>query len=120
MLQEMRENDTEADRLEQETIMIERHAAHNREIFYRQTKEVLTQLVDIKQHVEQQVGLIRVMAEKELQDTMAQKLQALEVIQKELENEQKRNSLQIGTNLTELDEQLLESTFDRPLLFSTL
>ncbi|KAF9355303.1 kinetochore-associated Ndc80 complex subunit ndc80 [Mortierella sp. AD094] len=69
MMQEMRENQAEADRLEQETLMMERQATHNREIFNRQTKEVLAQMTEAKQHVEQQIGLIRAMAETELEET---------------------------------------------------
>ncbi|KAF9109630.1 kinetochore-associated Ndc80 complex subunit ndc80 [Mortierella sp. AM989] len=69
MMQEMRENQAESDRLEQETLMMERQAMHNREVFNRQIKEALTQMTEAKQHVEQQIGLVRAMAETELEET---------------------------------------------------
>ncbi|KAF8976298.1 kinetochore-associated Ndc80 complex subunit ndc80 [Entomortierella lignicola] len=69
MMQEMRENQAESERLEQETIMMERQATHNREMFNRQIKDVLTQMTEAKQHVEQQIGLIRTMAEEELKNS---------------------------------------------------
>jgi transcription initiation factor TFIIIB Brf1 subunit/transcription initiation factor TFIIB len=69
MLQEIRENQAESDRLEQETIMMERQAVNNREIFNRQIKDVLMQMTETKQHVELHVGVLRTMAETELQET---------------------------------------------------
>ncbi|KAF9432079.1 kinetochore-associated Ndc80 complex subunit ndc80, partial [Entomortierella beljakovae] len=69
MMQEIRENQAESDRLEQETIMMERQAANNREIFNRQVKEVLAQMAETKQHVEQQIGLINNMAASELKES---------------------------------------------------
>ncbi|KAI1311614.1 kinetochore-associated Ndc80 complex subunit ndc80 [Mortierella claussenii] len=93
MLQEMRENQAEADRLEQETLMMERQSAHYREIYNRQIKDVLAQLTETKQHVEQHVGTVLVMAERELEDTLVQKRQIQQVKQIEVQNEQRRNAV---------------------------
>ncbi|KAF9929244.1 kinetochore-associated Ndc80 complex subunit ndc80 [Modicella reniformis] len=73
MMQDFTQNQAESERIEQENILLERQAMHNRELYTRRIKEMLEQVTVVKQHVEQQVGVMRTMASKELEDTLQQR-----------------------------------------------
>lgn len=78
MIQDCTQNQSEMERLEQENILLERQAAHNREIFTRQIKEMLEQMTAVKQHVEQQVGVVRTTASKDVEHTIQQRMQFMQ------------------------------------------
>ncbi|KAK3843343.1 MAG: HEC/Ndc80p family-domain-containing protein [Linnemannia gamsii] len=80
MMLEINQNNAEADRLEQENILMERQAAQNREVFNRRIKEILEQLNEAKQHVEEQVGVVQTMASKEAEESRQQSKQVREVL----------------------------------------
>lgn len=80
MTLEINQNTAEADRLEQENILMERQAAQNREMYNRRIKEILAQLTEAKQHVEEQVGLVQTMASKEVEDAEQQKNHVRQVV----------------------------------------
>jgi hypothetical protein len=76
IIQDNAQNQGEIERLKKENKMLEQQAAQNREMYTRQTKEVLEQMMLAKQHVEQQVGVMRAMASKGLEDTSIRFVQA--------------------------------------------
>ncbi|KAF9921409.1 kinetochore-associated Ndc80 complex subunit ndc80 [Linnemannia zychae] len=108
MLLEISQNTAEADRLEQENILMERQATQNREIFNRRIKDILAQLTEAKQHVEEQVGVVQTMASKEMEDTLRQKKHIYDIIEADRSIERQRN----------LDPDNTESVPERDLVFS--
>ncbi|KAF9087081.1 kinetochore-associated Ndc80 complex subunit ndc80 [Mortierella sp. AD031] len=108
MMAEISQNSAEADRLEQENILMERQAAQNREMFNRRIKDILAQLTEAKLHVEEQVGLVQTMASKELEDTQQQKKHFQQIIAAEASIERQRSS----------DPDNYDPKLERDLLFS--
>lgn len=108
MTLEINQNTAEADRLEQENILMERQAAQNREIFNRRIKEILAQLTEAKQHVEEQVGLVQTMASKEVEDSEQQKKHVRQVVAADNAAELQRRN----------DPENLDSVPERDLIFS--
>ncbi|KAF8936374.1 kinetochore-associated Ndc80 complex subunit ndc80 [Dissophora ornata] len=106
MLQETFQYQAEAERLEQENILLERQAAQSREIYTRRIKEMLVLLTATKQHVEQQVGLVNNMSHKELEDTLQQKTRIKKVLAAESPDE--RSGITVPESV------------ERELLFSTV
>jgi hypothetical protein len=78
MSQEISQNNADAEKLEQENILLERQAAHNREIYTRQIKDMLEQMKAAKLHVEQQVMGMQAVASRELEDTRQQQRDFIE------------------------------------------
>ncbi|KAF9586697.1 kinetochore-associated Ndc80 complex subunit ndc80 [Lunasporangiospora selenospora] len=93
-IQETNQNMAEAERLEQDNQMMERQAAQNRELCNRRIREMLQQLSEVKQHVEQQIGVVQNMASKELEDTQRQMKRLQEILEMEAQFEQRSMSSQ--------------------------
>ncbi|KAF8948864.1 kinetochore-associated Ndc80 complex subunit ndc80 [Haplosporangium gracile] len=108
MTLEINQNTAEADRLEQENILMERQAAQNREMYNRRIKEILAQLTEAKQHVEEQVGLVQTMASKEVEDSGQQKKHVRQVVAADMAMEHQRRN----------EPENLESVPERDLIFS--
>ncbi|KAF9414822.1 kinetochore-associated Ndc80 complex subunit ndc80 [Podila epigama] len=81
MILEASHNMADSERLDQEYLYMERQAAQNREVMSRRITEIVQQLQGLKQHVEQQVGLIKTMAAKERADTEQQNKQIKSLLQ---------------------------------------
>ncbi|KAI7830403.1 HEC/Ndc80p family-domain-containing protein [Gamsiella multidivaricata] len=92
MIQETIQNQAEDERIEQENIFLERQAGQNRETYTRGVKTMLGQLTAVKQHVEQQAGLVLNMAHKELEDTQQTRNHVSQVLVVEASGE--RNGLE--------------------------
>ena len=76
MIQDNAQNQAEIERVEKENKVLEQQAAQNREMYTRQIKEMLEQMTLVKQHVEQQVGVVRAIATKGFEDPSIRFVQA--------------------------------------------
>ena len=76
--------------MSKENEMLEKQTAQVVEHTNKKIKEVLQQMSKAKQQVEQQVGVIRSMASKELEDTLHHKDRLLEIFDAESTIERRR------------------------------
>jgi len=99
---------SEAERLDSENAFMEKQSTLVVELTDKKVGEVLQQLSKAKQQVEQQVGIIQSMASKELEDTLLQKDQLLEIFDAESNIERRRAK----------DPEATLINFSRDLMFS--